>query len=608
MNKQPTKQKITALYERLSRDDESAGDSNSIINQKKLLEKYALDQGFSNLEHYTDDGWSGTNFERPDWKRLLQDIEDGLIECVIVKDMSRIGRNYLQVGFYTDVLFREKQVRFIAITNGVDSINGESNEFAPFLNIMNEWYVRDTSRKIKSVLRAKGMEGKHLTSNAIYGYKKDVEDSNHWLIDEEAATIVRRIFHLIIEGLGPAQIARLLTSEKVERPSYYLAKQGLGTCRSTCDMSRPYTWTSSTITDMLRKQEYMGHTVNFRNYKESYKDKLSKQVDPKDWMIFENTQEAIVDEETWNTVQKIRETKKQPCKKGAPNPLTGLMYCADCGSKMYNHRTGGYEKKDANGNPTGKYTNAQDNYHCSTYTLNKSKFVDKCTQHHVRTDVVRELVLDTIKATCGLVKEHETGFIEKVRSTAKTQQEASLKSLQKRLAKEEMRIQELNQYIKRIYEDNVKGKLSDKRFELLSEEYENEQATLEASVILLQDELNSYTEDSNRIESFIKLVHKYTDFEELTTPMLHEFVDKIIIHEADKSTGVRMQQIDIHLKYIGKLEVPMKQLTPEEIKEEEKKRKKRAWNRNYMRRKYEKEKAEREALQLNKTAEKSAVL
>ena len=603
MNKQPTQQKITALYERLSRDDELSGDSNSIINQKKLLEKYATEQGFTNLVHYTDDGWSGTNFERPDWKRLLGDIEDGLIDCVIVKDMSRIGRNYLQVGFYTDVLFREKQVRFIAITNGVDSINGESNEFAPFLNIMNEWYVRDTSRKIKSVLHAKGMEGKHLTGNVIYGYKKDPEDSNHWLIDEEAAAIVKRIYQLIVEGLGPSQIARLLTSEKVERPSYYLAMRGLGSCRGSCYMSKPYTWTASTITDMVKKQEYMGHTVNFRNYKESYKDKLSKKVDPKDWVIFENTQETIVDEDTWNMVQEIRKTKKQPCKRGYVNPLTGLIFCADCGAKMYNHRTGGYEKKDVNGNPNGKYTNAQDNYHCSTYSLNKNNFADKCTQHHVRTDVVRELILETIKATCGFVLEHEDEFIEKVRNASEIQRADDAKLLQKRLSREEKRILELNQLIKKVYEDNVKGKLSDKRFEMLLEEYEKEHTNLEESVSNLKNELVSYEEDSNRVDKFIELVHKYTDFTELTTPMLHEFVEMIVVHEADKSSGVRMQQINIYLKYVGKLDAPMKELTPKEFKEEEKKRKKRAWNRNYMRRKYEKEKAEREALELQKTAE-----
>lgn len=598
MNKQPEQHKITALYERLSRDDELSGDSNSIINQKKLLETYATEQGFTNTAHYTDDGWSGTNFERPDWKRLLTDIEEGNVDCVIVKDMSRIGRNYLQVGFYTDVLFREKGVRFIAITNSVDSINQESNEFAPFLNIMNEWYVRDTSLKIKSVLRAKGMDGKHLTANVIYGYKKDPDDSGHWLIDDEAAVNVRRIYQLIIEGMGPAQIARMLTSEKVERPSYYLAKQGLGSCRGSCDVTKPYTWTSSTITDMLKKPEYMGHTVNFRNYKESYKDKLSKKVDPSDWIIFENTQEAIVDEDTWNMVQQIRKTKKQPCKRGYVNPLTGLMYCADCSAKMYNHRTDGYEKLDTEGNPTGKYTNAQDNYHCSTYSLNKNNFEDKCTQHHVRTDVVRELILETIKATCGFVKKHEDEFIAKVRSASEIQRADVAKALKKRLSREQKRILELNQLIKKIYEDNVKGKLSDKRFELLINEYEKEQADLETSVIDLQKELDTYTDDTTRVDKFIELVHKYTDFVELTTPMIHEFVDKIVVHEADKSSGVRMQQIDIYLKYVGKLDVPMKELTPEEWKEEERKRKKRAWNRNYMRRKYEKEKAERESLVL----------
>ena len=415
--KQPELNKITALYERLSRDDELSGDSNSIINQKKMLEKFATEQEFINLRHYTDDGWSGTNFDRPDWKRMLADIEEGIVGCVIIKDMSRIGRNYLEVGFYTEVLFRKKNVRFIAISNNVDSaLNDGSNEFAPFLNIMNEWYVRDTSRKIKSVLHNKGMDGKHLTSNAIYGYKKDPDDHDHWIIDEEAAAVVRRIYQLIIDGNGPMQVARILTDEKVERPSYYLAKQGLGTCRGSCDMSRPYTWTATTVSDILKKPEYMGHTVNFRTRKESYKDKHSVHNSPEDWIIFENTQEAIVDEETWLTVQRIRETKHRPTKKGDINPLTGLMYCADCGAKMFNHRTGGYEKKDKDGNPTGKYTNAQDNYTCSTYSKAKSKFENKCTQHHVRTDVVRDLLLETLKATSNYVKEHEAEFIEKVRS------------------------------------------------------------------------------------------------------------------------------------------------------------------------------------------------
>ena len=594
--KQPELNKITALYERLSHDDEQSGDSNSIVNQKKMLERFATEQGFTNFRHYTDDGWSGTNFDRPDWKRMLADIEDGTVGCVIVKDMSRIGRNYLEVGFYTEVLFRKKNVRFIAISNNVDSaLNDGSNEFAPFLNIMNEWYVRDTSRKIKSVLHNKGMDGKHLTSNAIYGYKKDPDDPDLWIIDEEAAAVVRRIYQLIIEGNGPMQVARILKDEKVERPSYYLAKQGLGTCRGSCDMSRPYTWTATTVSDIVKKPEYMGHTVNFRTKKLSYKDKNSVHNSPEDWIIFENTQEAIVDEETWLTVQKIRETKHRPNKKGDINPLTGLMYCADCGAKMFNHRTGGYEKKDKDGNPTGKYTNAQDNYTCSTYSKAKSKFENKCTQHHVRTDVVRDLLLETIKATSSYVKEHEAEFIEKVRGATELQQESEAKALKKRLSREQKRINELNILIKKIYEDNVNGKLSDKRFEMLLADYEAEQSELELSVATLEKALNDYQENADNVDKFIELVHRYTDFTELTTPMIHEFVDKIVVHEADKSTGDRIQQIDIYLKYVGKLDVPMPELTPEQIKEEERKRRKRAQNRTYARRKYEREKAEREA-------------
>lgn len=602
--KRPEETKITALYERLSRDDELSRESNSITNQKKMLEDYAKANGLGDsIAHYTDDGWSGTNFDRPDWKRLLDDIDDGKIGCVIVKDMSRIGRNYLQVGFYTDVLFREKNVRFIAISNNVDSINGDNgNEFAPFLNIMNEWYVRDTSRKIKAVLQAKGNSGKHLTANVIYGYKKDPENKDHWIIDAEAAVVVRRIYQMIIDGLGPMQVARKLMEEKVERPSYYLAKRGLGSCRGKVDMSRPYTWTAATITDMVAHPEYMGHTVNFRNYKDSYKDKHTKKHDPSDWVIFENTQEPIVDEETWYLVQKIRQTKHRPNLKGYVSPLTGLVYCADCGAKMFNHRTGGYEKKDKDGNPTGKYTNAQDNYTCSTYSKAKSKFENKCTQHHVRTDVLNDLILQTLKYASTYVLEHEEEFVKKVKESASVQQDAQVKLLKKQLSKSEKRISELDHLIKKIYEDNVNGKLSDKRFEMFLADYEKEQADLEEQVKKIRADLSSFEEATDNADKFIELVHRYTDFSELTPAMINEFIEKIIVHEADKSSGDRILQIDIYLKFVGKLDVPMPELTPEQWKEDERKRKKRAWNRTYMRRKYEKEKAAK----AKKEAEESA--
>lgn len=604
--KQSDNTKITALYERLSRDDELSGESNSIVNQKNMLEKYAAEHGFTNLRHYSDDGWSGTNFERPDWKRLLNDIENGLVGTVIVKDMSRIGRNYLQVGFYTDVFFHEKNVRFIAISNGVDSALSESNEFAPFLNIMNEWYVRDTSRKIKSVLHAKGMDGKHLTTNAIYGYKKDPDDPHHWIIDEEAAAVVRRIFNLVLEGKGPMQIARILYNDKVERPSYYLTKRGLGTCRASCDMNEPYTWTASTISDMLKKAEYKGCTVNFRTYKDSYKDKHSQHAAPEDWVIFENTQAPVIDEKTWDMVQKIRETKHRPNVKGDFSPLTGLVICSDCGRPLYHHQTWGYEIKDPKPNKSGKkrkWTNAQDYYRCSTYGNSSGKFKTKCSGHYIRTAVLMELVLDTIKYTCDYARNNEEEFAAKVQEAFDIQKESALKDLKSDIAAKEKRSKELDILIKKIYEDNVSGKLSDKRFQMFLSDYEKEQAEIDSSIALLKSELEQSESDSKRTEKFMELVRKYTDFTELTNPMVYEFVDKIIVHEADKSTGERIQQVDIYLKYVGKLNVPMPELTPEERKEQERLRKKRAESRNYRQRQKLKAQAEKEA---KEKAEKKA--
>lgn len=325
-------EKITALYERLSRDDEQIGDSNSIVNQKAMLESYAAQRGFTNISHYTDDGWSGANFERPSWKQLVADIEAGKVGCVIAKDMSRVGRDYLQTGFYTEVLFRQHGVRFIAISNGVDSADQSTGEFAPFINIMSEWYVRDCSRKQKAQYQIRGKSGKPVTNTIPYGFKKDPGEKHHWLVDEEAADVVRRIFHLSAEGKGPQTIAKILMMDKVERPSYYLARPGRGTCQRKTDMSRPYDWTGNTIADMLTKPEYMGHTVNFRAYKPSYKDKKMIKRPPEEWLIFENTHEAIVDAETWKLAQRSRQTVRRTDTTGVANPLTGLLFCAECGA------------------------------------------------------------------------------------------------------------------------------------------------------------------------------------------------------------------------------------------------------------------------------------
>ena len=386
------KGKITALYERLSRDDDLTGDSNSIINQKKLLEDYAREHGFTNCVHFTDDGWSGANFERPNWKRMIAGIESGEIGYVLVKDLSRVGRDYLQVGFYTEVMFKERGVRFIAIANGVDSDKRESSEFAPFLNIMNEWYVRDSSRKITSVLRARGMSGKHTNSHCIYGYKKDPNDKDHWIIDEEAAEVVRRIYRMALESKGPYEIARILALEKVERPSYYLAQRGVGKHQSNFNPAERYTWRGGTVADILSKPEYMGHTVNFRTYKESYKDKRSRMTPKEDLVIFENTQEAIIDKETWERVQSLRKTIRRTDTIGAANPLTGLMFCADCGAKMYNHRGGAGLARDWAGRPNGRKRPERDEYNCSRYDLGNQHYDRYCTTH---------LILDPIQAYMG---------------------------------------------------------------------------------------------------------------------------------------------------------------------------------------------------------------
>ena len=584
--KKAENEKITALYERLSRDDEMVGDSNSIVNQKKMLEDYAKQNGYTNIEHFTDDGYSGGSFDRPDWKRMVAGIEDGSIGTVIVKDMSRIGRDYLQVGFYTEVMFKEKEVHFIAIANGVDNQKRESSEFAPFLNIMNEWYIRDSSRKVTTVLRARGMEGKHTTNNAIYGYRKSEEDKNQWVIDEEAAEVVRRIYRMSLEGKGPYEIARILSEEQIERPSYYLAKRGLGTCRSNNNTATPYVWRGATVRDILSKPEYMGHTVNFRSYKESYKDKRAKKTPKEDWVIFKNTQEAIVSEEMWNKVQELRKTVRRTDTVGEANPFTGLLYCADCGAKMYNHRGGAGRARNWKGELNGKRRPDRDEYNCSTYNLSRQSYDKQCSQHYIRTEVVRKLVLETIKAVSDYVITNEEEFINRIYSTSRDKQKESIRSLKRKIAQDTKRVNELNMLMKKLYEDNISGKLSDKRFEFMLSEFENEQDTLEISMENAKVEIEKYESDTVRADKFIELVKRYTDFSELTTPMLNEFVEKILVHEADYSSGERVQEVEIYLNFIGKFKLPVKEPTAEEIAEHEKLKARRAkkaeYNRRYM--------------------------
>ena len=562
--------KITALYERLSRDDDQVGDSNSIVNQKKYLESYAQQRGYTNCQHYTDDGWSGGNFERPAWKQLIADIEAGKVAHVIVKDMSRIGRDYLQTGFYTEVFFREHGVHFIAIANSVDSDDQNSNEFAPFLNIMNEWYLRDLSRKQRTAIRVKGESGKPTTNCAIYGYKKDPEDKYHWLIDEEAAEVVRRIFRLTIEGKGPYDIARILYDDKVETPAVYLGKQKKGVWKSKEEFPNPYNWSGYIVGQILSKPEYMGHTVNFRSHKQSYKDKNPVMNPKEDWMIFENTHEAIVDKETWELAQKLRKTPRRHDTLGEANPLTGLLFCADCGAKMTNHRSRG-------GTESSPYPS--DFYDCSTYTLAHQKRTHACCGHYIRTKAVQELVLNTIRTVSTFAISNQEEFAEKVRAASQIKQKEAAKETKRRLSKDKKRIAELDNIIKKLYESFAVGRITDERFDTLLAEYEAEQKTLQASVAEAEQRVSSFEEDTVRVEQFMELARKYTDFSELTTMMINEFIDKIIVHAPEKVDGDRVQEVEIYLKFIGHFELPAPELTEEEIQRQEFLKKERARSR-----------------------------
>lgn len=552
--------KITALYERLSRDDDQVGDSNSIVNQKKYLEGYAAQRGYTNAQHYTDDGWSGGNFDRPAWKQLVADIEAGKVAHVLVKDMSRIGRDYLQTGFYTEVMFRQHGVHFVAIANGVDSDDQNSNEFAPFLNIMNEWYLRDLSRKQRTAIRVKGESGKPTTNSAIYGYKKLPGDKYTWHIDEEAAAVVRRIFRLTIEGKGPYDIARILFDDKVETPAVYFGKQNKGIWKSKEEFTNPYNWSGYIVGQILSKPEYMGHTVNFRSQKQSYKDKKAIKIPMEEWLIFENTHEAIVDKETWELAQKLRKTPRRIDTWGEANPLTGLLYCADCGAKMYNHRSKG-------GTENTPYPS--DFFDCSTYTLAHQKHDTACCGHYISTKALRSLILETVRAAATYAISNQEDFAAKVRAASELRQKEAAKDTKRRLNRNRKRIDELDSIIKKLYESFAVGRITDERFDTLLVEYEAEQKDLQASVKADEERLSVFEEDTARVEQFMELARKYTDFSELTTPMINEFIEKIIVHAPEKLDGDRVQEIEIYLKFIGHFELPVPELTAEEIKRQE---------------------------------------
>ena len=564
-------EKITPLYERLSRDDELQGESNSISNQKQMLEDFARRNGLPNPTHFTDDGISGTRFDRPGFLAMMEEVEAGRVEAIVIKDMSRLGRDYLKVGQVMEVL-RQRGVRLIAINDGVDSLKGD-DDFTPFRNIMNEFYARDTSRKIRSVFKAKGMSGKHLTGTVIYGYLWD-EKREHWLVDEEAAEVVRRIFSLTLEGYGPYQIACKLSADRIEIPVVHLARFNEGVNRSK-PVKDPYGWGSSTIVNILKKREYLGHTINFKTRKH-FKDKKSHYVSEDEWTIFENTHEAIIDQQTFDLVQKIRSNvRRYPNGWGEAAPLTGLLYCADCGGKMYVHRTN-------NGKRISQYT-------CSNYT--KVPCGTLClTQHRINESAVLTLVSDTLRAIAEYSRNDRTEFIHTVQETQVAQQSADISKKRRHLATAQKRAGELEKLICKIYEDNALGKLPDARYRALDAQYAKEQDALEIEIAELEKAVTGYEQSQKSAEKFIALIDKYENFDTLTNTMLNEFVEKILVHErARKGSQDTTQEIEIYFNFLGHYIPPSLQpvpLTPEEQEELQKKEERKdRLHQNYLKRK-----------------------
>ena len=564
-------EKITALYERLSRDDDLDGESNSISNQKKLLEEYAAQQGFPNPVHFTDDGISGTCFDRPGFLAMMKEVEAGNVEYLCIKDMSRMGRDYLKVGQIMEIL-RQRGVRLIAINDGVDSARGD-DDFTPFRNIMNEYYARDTSRKIRSTFQSKGKTGRHLTGTVIYGYLWN-EARDQWIVDEEAAAVVRRIFQMTIDGFGPYQIAKKLSEEKILIPSAHLARHGEGVNKNK-KFKDECGWGSSTICNILEKREYLGHTINFKTRKH-FKDKKSHYVPEDEWTIFENTHEAIIDQQTFDLVQKIRgNVRRYPNGWGETAPLTGLLYCADCGGKMYVHRTN-------NGQRISQST-------CSQYSKVPGGMLCK-SQHRINEDVVLQLISELLKAIAEYARHDRTEFIRVVQEAQNNQQTAEIRQKKSRLSAARKRMSELEVLLCKIYEDNILGKLSDARYATLDAQYAREQAELTEEITSLEKALTDFEKNRKSAEQFIALIEKYESFDNLTIAMLNEFIDKILVHERDrKGSRDTTQEIEIYFNFVGKFVPPTfgeAELTEEE-QEELRKREERKdrLHQNYLKRK-----------------------
>ena len=526
---------IAAFYCRLSRDDDNEGDSNSIQHQKQILEKYAIDHGIGHYKFYVDDGYSGTNFNRPGFKEMLADIEAGRISTVIVKDMSRFGRNYLEVGMYTEIMFPEKDIRFIAVNDGVDSAR-DDGDFTPFRNIINEWYAKDTSKKIRAVFRAKGMSGERIASRAPYGYLTN--EHNKLVVDEETAPVVRLIFQLCVEGNGPSQIARILKEQKINTPGTLEFLRTGRTRRYYPD--DPYGWMPQTIAHILEMKEYLGHTVNFKTTRRSFKDKRFIYNPEEKQAVFENTHEAIIDFELWSAVQKVREHRHRKTRTGETALFSGLVFCYDCGSPLT------YNRARADGTGRNRYV-------CSRYRTSRGE--QKCEAHYITEAVLTTLVLENLRQVIAYARDYEDEFVQQIRNDSLTEQLKQQSATKRQLDQQVKRIHEIDTIIQRLYEDNISGKLSDERFSRMSASYEQEQKELEATTADLEARTKACEQHEVNVKSFLKLVKSYTEPEQLTPEILHVFVEKIMVHSAYREASQRYQQVDIYYNFVGQFDL-----------------------------------------------------
>ena len=535
-------QKITILYCRLSNEDALDGESNSIQNQKEFLTKYARDHGYTNLKILVDDGYTGTNFDRPGVQEGFALVKQGLVGCWLVKDLSRFGRDYLTVGQYTDIIFPSYDVRFIAVNDGVDSERGDSDGFAAIRNLFNEWYPRDTSKKVRVVFRQKGTSGKHL-GKPPYGYRTDPADKDHWIIDEDAAPVVKRIFDLAIDGKGPEQIARILEQDKVLTTKALYAKQSENhpdPKKRKKMPERPYHWIGQSVVGILERMEYTGCTCNFKTYSKSYKLKKRIPNAIEDMCIFPDTQKAIVSQAQWDRVQELRKNKRRPTKAQRQGLFSGLLFCPDCGNKLHFATCKSFDGK-------------QDHYVCSSYKSGRGT----CSAHYIREDVLRELVLERIRAVNAYIRQDAEGFQEEWLQCRRSDQERSIREDRKRVEQARKRLADLDVLLSRLYEDFVLGDLSKERYKKMTADYEAEQERLKLEIEVTEEWLEMQETMSADVDAFVALTQKYVDVPELTPTIVNEYIKKIEVFAPDKSSGKRVQKVKIYFNFVDDVKIPV---------------------------------------------------